>query len=83
MQAYSILSDFVCSFLPIVVIWNIQIPVRLKVALCGLMALGLLYVSLSSFRLSQLTDPGSATACCIARISLTHRNESHDLFCEY
>lgn len=62
-SAYSILSDFVCSFLPIVVIWNIQIPVRLKVALCGLMALGLL-----------------ATACCIARISLTHRNESHDLF---
>lgn len=37
----------------------------------------------SSFRVSQLTDPGSATASCVGRTSLLHRDESHDVICEY
>ncbi|OAA65259.1 hypothetical protein SPI_02046 [Niveomyces insectorum RCEF 264] len=39
---YSILTDLLCSFLPLVVIWNVRIPLRSKLLVCGLMSLGLL-----------------------------------------
>ena len=41
-EAYAIFSDLACSFLPVVVLWNVKIDVRLKVAVCGLMSLGLM-----------------------------------------
>lgn len=40
--AYSVFTDLLCSLLPVVVIWNVKIPVRQKIAVCGLMAMGLM-----------------------------------------
>ena len=40
--AYSILTDLLCSLLPLVVVWKVRIPMRTKVMVCGLMSLGLL-----------------------------------------
>ncbi|KAL8965502.1 MAG: hypothetical protein Q9183_003820, partial [Haloplaca sp. 2 TL-2023] len=39
--AYSIFSDLVCTLLPVVVLWNIKVSRHLKVAVCGLMSVGL------------------------------------------
>ena len=43
-EAYSIFSDCICSLLPVVILWNVQIRLKLKVAVCGLMSLGLTYL---------------------------------------
>lgn len=40
--AYSIVTDFLCSFLPLVVVWKVRIPLRTKVMVVGLMSMGLL-----------------------------------------
>ena len=40
--SYSVFSDLVCSLLPVVVLWNVQISTKLKFAVCGLMAMGLM-----------------------------------------
>lgn len=40
--AYSIATDILCSLLPIYVVWGVQIKMHVKVAVCGLMSLGLL-----------------------------------------
>lgn len=39
--AYSILTDFLCSLLPLVVIWKVRIPLKTKIMACSLMSLGL------------------------------------------
>lgn len=38
----SIISDFMLSLFPIVILWKVQISVRIKVGLCSLMGLGLM-----------------------------------------
>lgn len=38
----SIISDFMLALFPIVLLWNVQIPLRIKAGLCSLMALGLM-----------------------------------------
>ncbi len=48
--AYSILSDLVCSLLPIVVLWNVKVSRHLKWAVCGLMSVGLLYTNVSTIQ---------------------------------
>lgn len=40
--AYSIVTDFLCSCLPLVVVWKVRIPLRTKVMVVGLMSMGLL-----------------------------------------
>ena len=39
-----IISDFMLALFPIVLLWKVQISTRIKVGLCCLMALGLMYV---------------------------------------
>ncbi|TGO11086.1 hypothetical protein BTUL_0117g00010 [Botrytis tulipae] len=39
---FSIVTDFTCTMLSIIVLWNIQISVQQKIAICGLVAMGLL-----------------------------------------
>lgn len=34
-----------CSLLPLIVVWKVRIPVKTKIAVCGLMGLGLVYVA--------------------------------------
>ncbi|KAL8668836.1 MAG: hypothetical protein Q9168_006550 [Polycauliona sp. 1 TL-2023] len=38
----SIISDFALALFPIVLLWKVQIPIRVKVGLCTLMSLGLI-----------------------------------------
>ncbi|MCJ1237045.1 hypothetical protein MMC14_005029 [Varicellaria rhodocarpa] len=38
---FSVVTDFICSGLPIVVLWNVKISSRKKFGICALMALGL------------------------------------------
>lgn len=40
--AYSIVTDFLCSLLPLVVVWKVRIPLRTKAMVVGLMSMGLL-----------------------------------------
>lgn len=40
--AYSILTDLLCSLLPLVVVWKVRIPFKTKAMVVGLMSLGLL-----------------------------------------
>ena len=39
---FSILSDFICAGFPILLLWDVQISKRTKVALCMLMGLGVM-----------------------------------------
>lgn len=39
----SIISDFLLAFFPIVLLWKVQIAVRIKLGLCALMGIGLMY----------------------------------------
>lgn len=41
-SAFSIITDLMCTGLPIVVLWNVQISGQKKIAICALMATGLL-----------------------------------------
>ncbi|KAL8759409.1 MAG: hypothetical protein Q9199_000778 [Rusavskia elegans] len=50
--AYSIFSDLVCSLLPVVVLWNVQVSRNLKIAVCGLMSVGLLATGSAAVRAS-------------------------------
>lgn len=38
----SIISDFMLAFFPVILLWKVQIAVRIKAGLCALMALGLM-----------------------------------------
>lgn len=42
LAAYSVLTDLMCSLLPLVVVWNVRIPFKTKVSVCALMGLGLM-----------------------------------------
>jgi len=52
--ATSVLTDLICSALPILVLWKIQISTRTKVAVCTLMALGLIASACSIVRIVLL-----------------------------
>ena len=43
----SIISDFALALFPIALMWRVQIALHLKAGLCALMALGLMYVTLT------------------------------------
>lgn len=46
-SAYSLATDLLCSMLPLIVVWNVRIPLKTKLAVWGLMSLGLMYAVLS------------------------------------
>jgi hypothetical protein len=52
--AYSVVTDFVCALLPVVVLWRVKISARTKVGVCGLMALGLIATAVAIVRASSL-----------------------------
>ncbi|MCJ1449297.1 MAG: hypothetical protein MMC23_009817 [Stictis urceolatum] len=53
--AYSILSDVICSFLPIPILWKVQMKMRMKIAIWGLMSLGLIATACAAVRMSLFT----------------------------
>jgi len=57
--AYSVITDLVCALLPIAVLWKIKISMKTKLAVCGLMSLGLIATAVAVVRASSL---GTRTA---------------------
>ncbi|PSS14843.1 hypothetical protein M430DRAFT_20165 [Amorphotheca resinae ATCC 22711] len=51
---YSILTDLICSLLPVLVLINLKIALPVKVLLCGLMSLGLVATGCAIARVSSL-----------------------------
>ncbi|THY87922.1 hypothetical protein D6C95_07205 [Aureobasidium pullulans] len=45
--SYAVVTDVICTVLPIYVVWNVRIPWSTKAAVCGLMSMGLSYDLLS------------------------------------
>ncbi|KAH7368264.1 hypothetical protein B0T11DRAFT_326459 [Plectosphaerella cucumerina] len=52
--SYSVLTDLMCSLLPLVVVWNVRIPFKTKVSVCALMGLGLIATGFGIARASSL-----------------------------
>jgi hypothetical protein len=68
--AYSVITDFICAFLPIAVLWKVKITLKTKIGVCCLMSLGLIATAVAIVRASSL---GTKTAdlsydYCIAAI---------------
>lgn len=51
---YSVVTDLACTLLPIVVLWKVQMRRPLKIAVCGLMSLGLVATATAVVRASSL-----------------------------
>ncbi|KAL0765336.1 hypothetical protein CaCOL14_012085 [Colletotrichum acutatum] len=68
--AYSVLTDLICSLLPLVVIWNVKIPRRTKISVCCLIGLGLVATGFGVARAASLGISTSdlSWAYCIAGI---------------
>lgn len=52
--SYSVLTDLLCSILPIVVVWNVRIPFKTKLAVGGLMSMGLVATGFGVARAASL-----------------------------
>ncbi|KAI9813676.1 MAG: hypothetical protein M1827_003747 [Pycnora praestabilis] len=48
--SFSVFTDLICSGFPIIVLWDVKIPRRVKIALCGLMGLGVITAACSTVR---------------------------------
>ncbi|KAF4784574.1 integral membrane protein [Colletotrichum scovillei] len=68
--AYSVLTDLICSLLPLVVIWDVKIPRRTKISVSCLMGLGLVATGFGVARAASLGISTSdlSWAYCIAGI---------------
>ncbi|KAK3699629.1 hypothetical protein LTR37_016365 [Vermiconidia calcicola] len=51
--AYSVLTDLLCSLLPIYVVWDLRISLHKKLGVCGLMSLGLISTAFAILRASS------------------------------
>ncbi|OBT75515.1 hypothetical protein VF21_04919 [Pseudogymnoascus sp. 05NY08] len=67
---YSVVTDLACTLLPIVVLWKVQMQQSLKIAVCGLMSLGLIATTTAIVRASSLgtTTTDLTYAYCMAAI---------------
>ncbi|KAK1569944.1 uncharacterized protein LY79DRAFT_674344 [Colletotrichum navitas] len=52
--SYSVLTDLLCSFLPLVVVWQVRIPMATKLLVGGLMSLGLIATGFGIARAASL-----------------------------
>ncbi|KAK4545936.1 hypothetical protein LTR36_002500 [Oleoguttula mirabilis] len=67
--AMSVLTDIICTLLPIAVVWDLTLSLRDKVAVCGLMSLGVISTTFALVRASSLglmTSDLSWTYCWAA-----------------
>ncbi|KFY08520.1 hypothetical protein V492_06157 [Pseudogymnoascus sp. VKM F-4246] len=67
---YSVITDLACTLLPIVVLWKVQMRRPLKLAVCGLMSLGLIATVTAIVRASSLgtTTTDLSFDYCVAAI---------------
>ncbi|KAL0935585.1 uncharacterized protein CTRU02_210176 [Colletotrichum truncatum] len=68
--AYSVLTDLICSLLPLAVVWNVKMPPKTKLSVCFLMGLGL---AATGFGIARAASLGISTTdlswvYCIAGI---------------
>ncbi|KAF3796962.1 hypothetical protein GCG54_00005377 [Colletotrichum gloeosporioides] len=68
--AFSVLTDLICSLLPLAVVWNVNMPRRTKVSVCFLMGLGLAATGFGVARAASLgiNTTDLSWAYCIAGI---------------
>lgn len=81
--AWSIVTDFACAGFPIVILRKLQISQRTKLALWGIMGLGILYVAsvLRRPRTGTLTRMTSSSVCCIVKIVYLGQLAKGDFTC--
>ncbi|MCJ1385954.1 hypothetical protein MMC17_009079 [Xylographa soralifera] len=76
--SFSIFSDFMCTLLLVVVLWNVKIALRLKFAVWGLMSLGLLATICAGVRASlSNNDQDPDLTYSLAFISIWAVLEAH------
>ncbi|KAI6915214.1 hypothetical protein D0869_00935 [Hortaea werneckii] len=51
---YSMLTDLVCSLLPILIVWKLHLPLQKKLGICVLMAMGLTATAFAGLRAASL-----------------------------
>ncbi|OLN96700.1 hypothetical protein CCHL11_02336 [Colletotrichum chlorophyti] len=52
--SYSVMTDLLCSLLPLVVVWQVRIPLSTKISVAGLMSLGLIATGFGIARAASL-----------------------------
>ncbi|KAK3360701.1 integral membrane protein [Lasiosphaeria hispida] len=52
--SYSLLTDVICSLLPLVVVWKVCIPLVTKMSVCGLMSMGIVATGFGVARAASL-----------------------------
>ncbi|KAM0430051.1 hypothetical protein ACHAPT_006057 [Fusarium lateritium] len=52
--AYSIVTDIICSLLPLIVIWRVRLPLKTKISVWALMSLGLIATGFGIARAASL-----------------------------
>lgn len=62
-KAVSIATDLICSLLPIVIMWNLQLPLRTKVSVSAPMAVGLMCTACSGVRARSPNSKTKDIAC--------------------
>jgi len=60
----------VCTLLPIAVVWNLTLSRQDKIAVCGLMSLGIMYVQVLTAASPMLTLSSSTCFACVRASSL-------------
>lgn len=55
-EGLSIITDLICSLLPIAIMWNVQLPFRKKVSIWALMAMGIVCTVCSAVRAKSLNS---------------------------
>lgn len=79
------LCDLTLGLLPIALVWNLQMNLRTKCALAGILGMGCMYVLFFSWlRIRLSTDPFwySASAAVIIRIPFLHDYKNVDFLCK-
>ncbi|TKA83957.1 hypothetical protein B0A55_00238 [Friedmanniomyces simplex] len=59
--AYSVLTDLLCSLLPILIVWNLQLALNKKVGVCVVMGMGLVATAFAAVRAASLSTTTTDT----------------------
>jgi len=78
----SILTDLICSLLPIAIMWKIQMPLQKKISIWCLMAMGLVCTACSTVRAKSLNSKTQDIAYEYAIVAIWAVTEYVMLMCE-
>lgn len=84
---YNLVTDLLCSLLPLAAVWKVRIPLRTKMLISGLMSMGFLYVYAAE---GTLLHPNTSNADTVFRATgfgvaraLSLRLRTNDMSCKY